>query len=232
MELTSRQITLAIAFPIVIAIFIVLGILVLRKDSKYWGNRFFASFFWATALTMVFNLLYLFSEDQPYIAVMNLLTAAMAVIGIIGLLLGILVVYKSEDVIVNSYRVYLILGVCIALIIVQVAIPGAVYFDNPSSFDPRWSPTMGIYELLLSQALIIAVYYSSFQLYRELTSEMRTKFQKYLIGLAFLDLTFISVAIDNLNIFGDAYSLVGSALNFCVVIGALLIYLGIVRRKT
>ncbi len=227
-----RQITLAIAFPIVMVIFIILGILVLRKDSKYWGNRFFASFFWATALTLLFNLLYLFSTNQPYIAGMNLVTAAMAVIGIIGLLLGILVVYKGEDVIMHSYKLYLILGVCIALIIVQVTIPGAVYFLAGSPEDPKWSLPMGIYELLLSQALIIAVYYFSIQLYRVLTPEMRTKFIKYLIGLAFLDLTFISVTIDNLNIFGEAYSLIGAALNFCVLFGAILIYLGIVRRQT
>ena len=227
LELTSRQITLVIAFPIVIAIFIVLGILVLRKDSKYWGNRFFAAFFWATALTLVFNLLYLFSTDNAYITAMNLLTATMAVIGIIGLLLGILVVYKGEDEIMKGTKIYLILGLFIALSIIPVILPGAVYVV---AYDPQWSLNMVIYELVFSQSLMVAIYYFSFQFYKELTPEMKTKFKKYLIGIAFLDLTFISVAIDNWGIFGDSYAIIGSALNFCVVIGAILIYLGIVRR--
>jgi hypothetical protein len=59
---------------------------------------------------------------------------------------------------------------------------------------------------------------------------MQSKFKRYLIGLAFLDLTFISVAIDNLNLFGASYAMIGAALNFCIVIGAILIYFGIVRR--
>lgn len=89
---------------------------------------------------------------------------------------------------------------------------------------------MGLYELIFSQALIVSIYYFSFAFYRELSAEMRTKFKRYLIGLAFLDLTLISITIDNLNIFGESYGMIGAALNFCVVIGAILIYYGIVRK--
>lgn len=92
-ELTSRILTLAIVFPIVSALFIILGYLVLRKDSRYWGNRFFAMFFWATALTLIFNLSYLFSDNDTFIETMNLITAETVIVGLIGLLLGVLIIY-------------------------------------------------------------------------------------------------------------------------------------------
>lgn len=234
-ELTTRQITLTIAFPIVIFLFILLGIIVLRKDSRYWGNRFFASFFWATALTLAFNLLYLYSTDISYVSSMNLVTAEMAIVGIMGLLLGILVVNKGENTIIHNIKTYLLLGLFATLIVIQVILPGAVYIvvtvvDSVVVLDPQWALNMVLYELAFSQSLIFAIYYFSFKFYKELTPELKTKFRRYLIGLAFLDLTFISVAIDNWGIFGAAYADIGGVLNFCVVIGAILIYLGIVRK--
>ncbi|NVM52264.1 MAG: hypothetical protein HWN66_01085 [Candidatus Helarchaeota archaeon] len=227
--LTPRMLTLAIAFPIVIVIFIILGILVLRKDSKYWGNRFFALFFWLTAATLFFNVFYLFSTNDAFITVFNLVTVEAANISFFALLLGILVISKGEDEIIHRKKFYALIMLMIVLIVIQVCIPNAVYFESTDPHDPRWSLPMGLYEFAFSTALMVAVYYFSFTFYQEL-SEMRSKFRRYLIGIAFLYITLISVTIDNLNIFGESYALIGAALNFCVLIGALLIYFGIIRK--
>jgi hypothetical protein len=209
-------------------IFVILGYLVLRKDSKYWGNRCFALFFWITAATLGFNLLYLFSTDTAFISTMNIVTAETANLSIMAVLIGILVIYKGEREIIQSKKIYTFMILMAVLVIIHVCIPNAVYvIDN----DPKWSYPFGIYELVFSQGLMVATFYFSFAFYRDLSPEIRKKFVKYLIGLAFLDLTLVSVTIDNLDIFGAAYSTIGALLNFCVVIAAILIWLGIVRRE-
>jgi hypothetical protein len=224
--LTPRQITLAIAFPIVIAIFIVLGILVLRKDSKYWGNRFFALFFWLTALALSFNLSYLFVPNDAFVRVMNTATIFTVNTGIIALFLGNLIIYKGEDAIVQNKRAILILGILGAIIIGHLFVPAVISV----AYDPRWISFFGFYELIFSQAMLVTVFYISFRFYRELEADIRKKFRNYLIGVLFLDITLLSITIDNMNVFGPGYATIGALLNFCVVIGAILIYFGIVRR--
>ncbi len=224
--LTPRQITLAIAFPIVIAIFIVLGILVLRKDSKYWGNRFFALFFWLTAIALSFNLSYLFISNDNFVRIMNTGTIFTVNTGIIALFLGILVIYKGEDSIIQNKRIYPILIILGAIIVGHLFVPAV----TSVGYDPLWILYFGYYELIFSQAMLVTVFYISFRFYRELDPDIRKKFRNYLIGVLFLDITLLSITIDNMNIFGPGYATIGALLNFCVVIGAILIYFGIVRR--
>jgi hypothetical protein len=227
MDFTPRQITLAIAFPIVIILFIVLGILILRKDRKYWGNRLFCGFFWAVALALSFNISYLFSNNETLIVFLNMATIEMVNLAIITLFLATLVIYKGEEEIMHTKKIYALLIGLIQLIVIHLFVPGVTVFTMP---DPSWLPPFGTYEAIFSQTLIVLIFYFSFTFYRELSPEIRKKFKRYLIGLIFLDITLISVTIDNMNVFGDAYTMIGAALNFCVVVGAILIYFGIVRR--
>jgi len=227
MDITSRQITLAIAFPIVIAIFIILGLLILRKDRKYWGNRLFCGFFWAVAVALTFNIVYLFSDNPILIMALNIATIEMVNLAIVSLFLATLVIYKGEDEIIHSKMIYTLLIGLIILIVVHVFIPSVMVSVQ---FDPSWLLPFGTYEVIFSQTLLVLIFYLSFTFYRELGPEIQKKFRRYLIGLIFLDITLISITIDNMNVFGSGYATIGALLNFCVVFGAILIYYGIVRR--
>lgn len=227
MDFTPRMYTLAIAFPIVIIIFVVLGILILRKDSKYWGNRLFCGFFWAVAVALTFNIIYLFSQNPPLIQILNIATIDTVNLAIIVLVLATLVIYKGEEEIMRSKKIYALLIGLVLLVVVHLFIPGvSVGVD----FDPSWLVPFGTYEFIYSQTLIIFIFYISFTFYKELGPEIQKKFKRYLIGLIFLDITLISITIDNMNLLGPSYAMIGAALNFCVVVGAILIYYGIVRR--
>ncbi len=228
--MNGREISLTILFPVVAALFIILGILILLKDKKYWGNRCFALFFWVTALTLILNVTYLYIYDTKIIASLNLITAEAAIVGIIALLLGILVIYKGEDEIIHNKLTYFFIIGMIALFIIQAFIRDSIYFKiEESGYDPFWSIPFGLYEFVFSQSLILAIFYFSFQLYKELSSEMRKKFKFYLIGVVFLDLTLISITIDNMDII-QGFQTIANLLNIFIVIGALFIYYGIVRR--
>ncbi|MBD3230363.1 MAG: hypothetical protein GF329_19445 [Candidatus Lokiarchaeota archaeon] len=224
--LTPRQITLSIAFPIVAIAFIILGILILKKDKNYWGNRFFAMFFWIIAIALLFNLSYLFSTNYNFILIMNIATIEFINIGVISLLLGTFVIYKGTRI-VNNYKTYLVIILNAVLIIMHllISVNNAVSINN----DPFWSLEFGIYELIFSQVLLGIIIITSLRIYLDITKEMKNKFRWYLLGLIFLDSTLVSIIIDNLNLF-YWWGSIGAVLNFMVVIGALLIYIGIIRR--
>lgn len=226
--LTPRQLTLSIAFPIVIVAFIILGILILRKDKKYWGNRLFALFFWIVAVALGFNLTYLFSTDYLMILILNEVTIFLINGAIIAILFGTLVIYKGEETIIKNKKTFISLIGLAVIILIQILLSygNGVSVDN----DPYWSLEFGIYELVFSQFILITVFYCSYLFYRELSKDMKNKFRWFLVGLIFLDITLVSITIDNMNII-PGYGTIGAILNFMVVIGAFLIYLGIVRRK-
>ncbi len=174
-----------IAFPIVIAIFIILGILVLRKDSEYWGNRFFALFFWITALGLLVNLPVVFLEDPSFSQIITTLrfTSLETInIALFTLLLGILVVYKGEGEIVQRKIIVGLLAILAIVIIGQILIPSGFGILIPS-LEPKWSIPFGIYEFVISQALIILTFYFARKLYLESSEQTRPKFMKFLIGV-------------------------------------------------
>ncbi|MFX1451015.1 MAG: hypothetical protein ACFFCM_09245 [Promethearchaeota archaeon] len=77
----ARRIILIFLSPFFIVFCIILGILILRKDSKYWANRFFAMTFWSFSMALVFTLIYLFSENYVIITILNFLGISMANFG-------------------------------------------------------------------------------------------------------------------------------------------------------
>ena len=228
MLINPRQITLLIAFPIVVVLFIILGILVLRKDIKYWGNRLFALFFWVVALALLFNLTYLFSININFIDIFNLITIETINIGVVFLLLGTLVVYKGEYIVIKNRKILLFLVVIILLIIIHIFLS----YQNSVSIEyrPVWSMMFGLYESFFSQGLLISIFYFSLKFYIDLASDMKRKFRWYLIGLIFLDITLLSIIIGNMHLFPALNDII-TILNFCIIIGALMIYSGIIRRN-
>ncbi|MHA1231106.1 MAG: hypothetical protein ACTSRP_15180 [Candidatus Helarchaeota archaeon] len=227
MEFTPRQITLSIAFPIVIAVFIYLSYKILKKDINYWGNRLFALFFGSTAVALIFNLTYLYSQNESIILILNLITIEIINIGILNLLTGTLVLSKGVERIIKSKTIYILLISFSIIIIIHILISG----NNTiiSEYDPSWSIHFGLYELIFSQLVLLSVIVFSIIMYRDLSLQMKKKFRWFIIGLFFLDTTLISITIDNMNLF-EWFNTISSIFNFMVVIGAILIYLGIIRK--
>lgn len=231
LELTDRQLTLLIALPVAAIMFTILGILILRRDKSYLGNRCFALFFWLSALGLVFNLMYLFSNDVSLIMYGNLASIQSVNASIVALLFGTLVIYKGETETLQSKKSLVLLIALIATIVVQSVIPGSIMVDCSSgACDPTWSILYGTMVLAFTQAIMIAIIILSVRLFKDFSDEMKKKFSLYLIGLIMADLTLLSVTLDNLAIFPGLSSLF-SYMNMLVIIGSILIYFGIVRRS-
>lgn len=228
-EITSRVIVILIAFPIVVGIFTILGVLLLRKDIGYWGNRLYALFFWIVAVGLFFNILYVFFEDIVVLKCFNITTIECVNIGLITLLLGNLVIFKGEKAIFPNVKTYLFILAMIITIIAHIYTPDVIV----STEDPPiiWTLPFGLYQLIFSQFVMITIIYLSLIFYRELTHELRGKFQRYLVGLLLLNGALLIITLGNMQIIQIGNIIISSILFLCLVLGAFLIYLGVVRKK-
>ena len=239
--LTARQINFGIGFSIIIGIAIMVGILILRKDVKYWGNRFFALPFFFFAAAIILNLIYLFSYNPLVIAFLNYLSFCHINAATISLLLGILVIYKGEDAVIQNKSTYLFILMMGIIMFIHGLIPEGVRVEF---YIPKWSILFGLYEIIFGQAIFLSIIYISIKLYRELSPEMQKKLKYFVLGIVFSNISITSVVIKNMYIIGGFQPIdnifgLGSLISFIYVsifsLGSLIsfifIYFGIVRRR-
>lgn len=70
----------------------------------------------------------------------------------------------------------------------------------------------------------------SYLLYEELSGDLKKKILRYLIGVVLMDLFLLFVTITDMQLI-PGFGLILPYLNFLLIFGALLIYLGIIRKK-
>ena len=228
--LTERQIGLLIAFPVFIFIAIILGLLILRRDSRYWGNRLFFIAFVFNALALLFNLLYLFSTESPVSSSLNITSITCINCGLCSMILAILVLYKGENEVIGNKNTYIFLLITSVVIIIQVLLPAGVGVVNVAGeLVPQWSLYFGLYQIVFGLIYFILLLSYAIQLYREISPEMQKKFKRFLIGGVFVYLTMLSVSINNMRII-PGYEEIAAIFNLGAFIGIILIYYGIVRR--
>ncbi|MFX0132780.1 MAG: hypothetical protein ACFFDN_03950 [Candidatus Hodarchaeota archaeon] len=223
---TSRYINILIAYPFSVVFCIILGILVLRKDKKYWGNRFFALTFWFFGMGLTFTIIYLFSNNYFLIAFLNLLSISIVNIGAFTLLLGILVIYKGEDEIIEGNLRYFFIIIIIIVNLFRALIPQGIRVELNV---PIWSIIFGIYEIIIGETLFAIILYFSLILYKELSQDMKKKFKFFILGVIFVDITVLGVIINNMHII-QGFEVIRNILNAGAFIGAILIYFGIIKR--
>ncbi len=228
-EITPRIITLLIAFPIVIGIFTLLGILVIRKDRNYWGNRLYSLFFWIIAVGLTCNVSYVLSDNLLLIKTLNITTLECVNVGIIALLLGNLVIYKGEPAIIGTKKTTLFILTMLLTITAHVFTPDVITIPGEASVI--WTLPFGVFEIIFSQIIILSTLYISSIIYKELPQELRSKFKWFLIGLVSMDISLLSITLLNMQILPST-SLIPFIINFsCLICGSILIYFGIVRKK-
>ncbi|MDD1777760.1 MAG: hypothetical protein LUQ65_06275 [Candidatus Helarchaeota archaeon] len=225
-DLTSRQIGVLFTFPIFIIIAIILGILILRRDPHYKANQFFALAFFSVSAALLFNLIYLFSQDTFLISTLNKASIGAINVGVIIMLFGILTLYKGEHWIKETKTLYLFIILLIILLTVLNFLP--VYVNIPE-FTPIWSLQFGIFQLVFGQSLFVGLLYFSILLYRELSTEIKHRFKRFVLGTIFINLTATSIAIQNMRLF-ENYEPIAAVLNLGAFIAIILIYFGIIRR--
>lgn len=225
-DLTQRQINLLVFFPIIITVAIILSVLIFRRDPHYKANQFFALAFGSMAGALLFNLIYLFSQDPFFISIFNKISIVSLNLGLILIFFGILTLYKGENWITETKAFPLLITILIILIIIENFLPVDV---NIPEYTPKWSLQFGIFQIFMGQTLFIMMLFYSILLYREISNEIKRRFKRFLLGTIFINLTATSVAIQNMQII-ENYEPIAAVLNLGAFIGILLIYFGLIRR--
>lgn len=229
-QLTERQIQLSVAFSVIIIFYVILGFLILRRDKKYFGNQLYASSFWTGSLSLIFNIIYLFLANIELIRILNIASIIALNATMLILLFAIMVIKRGKREFLQSKITYLILISFIVLTIIQYLIPnGVIVIYDGVDYLPRWSLLFGVYEILTSSIYAIATLVYSFILFKQLSKEIKKKFIRFIIGNFLYYITFINVAINNMNII-PGYANIAAVINLLAIPGLILVYYGIVRR--
>lgn len=232
--LTERQIQLLLSFPIFIIIAIILGLLILRRDSRYWGNRFFFLSFIFNAIALLFNLIYLMSTESIVVSALNIVSISCINIGLTCMILAILVIYKGENEVIGKKTTNFFIVVTAILIAIQCLIPDGVgtmilVDEKGTQLVPHWSLQFALFQIIFNLSYVILFFYFAIRLYIEISPEMQKRFKRFLIGGVFIYITMLSISINNMRII-PGYEDIASILNVGALIGIILIYYGIVRR--
>ncbi|MFX0133959.1 MAG: hypothetical protein ACFFDN_09985, partial [Candidatus Hodarchaeota archaeon] len=217
---TERQINYAFGFSIIIVFTLMLGILILRKDVRYWANRFFALTFFFFASGIILNLIYLFIYNSFWIAILNYISVSCVTTGTICLLLGILIIYKGEDEIIHNNLTYLFIILMGIIIFLHGLIPEGVRVEF---YVPKWSIAFGLYEIIFGQSIFFSIIYFSIKLHRELSPEMQKKLKYFVLGLIFSNISITSIIIKNMDIIAG-YQQIDSILNLLSIFSFIFIY--------
>ncbi|MFX1297884.1 MAG: hypothetical protein ACFFD2_23935, partial [Promethearchaeota archaeon] len=84
---------------------------------------------------------------------------------------------------------------------------------------------------ILSQVIIVTILYLSSIFYRELPQAIQRKFKRFIIGLILMDIALLLITTGNMQLIPTTNSFLTIILFLSLVLGSILIYFGIVRKK-
>ncbi|MHA1268583.1 MAG: hypothetical protein ACTSPY_02230 [Candidatus Helarchaeota archaeon] len=221
--LTSRVITASAVSLIIIIIFIVLIYLLLKKNPKYLATQFLVAFFVCIIIVGTVQMLYLFSNTPEIIIIFNKIGIESINIGLLFLLLGILVIYFGTTKFLKNRLIIILVIIVLSAVIIHFLIPDGVTMAE--NFEPQWSIQFCIYQIILSQSLVIFQLIYSLKIYNDITMNIRKKFKHFVMGVLMMDVLVIWAIIDNLNVI-PYLNQIGIIFQICGIIGTLQLYYG------
>ena len=160
-------------------VFLIFGILILRRDRKRL-NQIFSFWYLMTAAGTIVNVIYVsliyFSfKINPLIKYLHLATAYLLLYAPLYLLIVCLIIFKSEKVI--TVRTNNIIAFTYAVLLFGIfLIPGGARIDETTEWMPIWSLPLTIYVLtLVTVFVIIPFIYFSMKIYGEFEDDILKK---------------------------------------------------------
>lgn len=212
--------------------FLILAILILKK-GKYRQNITFSGFFIFIFLGGVFNAIYALLttySDERTVVTLHIITYILFCYAQIFLLILNLILLKSERLITLKKQL-IIMGVYGVLLFILFFIPEGVRINESTHYRPQWNLLFFIYAniIWIGFALIPTVF-TSIQIYKKLEDKtLKKRWLMYFIGTIMIYIELFGVGV--LILINDPYlRQIWNIYDVSVLIGAFLIYYGIVRH--
>ena len=176
---TGMSLTLWIVYSVMIALFIYLGVSILKRGRKRRINQVFFAFLITTAIGLVFNMSYRAINDPAYNIIGNMITIFLVDVSLIFLLLFHLIIWKSDKIITDSIKIWVIIFwtvLCSLLFIID-----GVTFNTENK--PVWSTNFFTHGIIINISILGLIIYVNTQVYRRFeTQDLKKKYLNTIIS--------------------------------------------------
>ena len=210
-------------------IYFLIGLLILKRDTKRL-NQLFATFYLLSASATIINVIYVSLTINPWVKYLHILTFYLFCFAIVYLLIFNLILLKSEKVfpIKKHNLIALIYG---GLLFGLVFIPKGVTIDASTEWRPVWSLPFLIYALVvLTCCATVPTTYYSLQVYKKLENEeLKKRWAFNIVAIlgyfAILYLTSVSNYLNN-----PTFRLITSIAGLSLFVTAYLLFYSVGRQ--
>ncbi|MFX1337298.1 MAG: hypothetical protein ACFFDK_01670 [Promethearchaeota archaeon] len=212
--------------------FLVLSFLILRKN-KHRLNLTICGFFIFIFLGGLFNAIYVIlttQVDESVVVALHIITYIFFCLAQIFLLMFNLILWKSEKLFTIKKQL-IILGIYCALLFVLFFIPEGVRINESTYYRPQWNLQFFIYaNIVWIGYAVIPTLYTSIKLYQAFEDpKIKKRWKIYVIGMIMIYVELFGVGV--MILINDPFlRAVWNIYDVCVLIGAFLIYYGVVRQ--
>jgi hypothetical protein len=218
--LTTAQIqTFAINGSMAVIILII-GTIVLSRNSKSRLNRSFFLFYFFVALGLIINVAYRLINIEVYMVWMNRITLFFTTFGIVFLLNFNMIIYHSEQVYTRKKSwLWVILWFVLCSGFLWIDMENGVQWDfndkipgiqplewNPGAAGiPAWNTIYTLYALVLAQGLFIFIIVIAIKIVIKFgDKKLRRKYTSSIIAVILFDWVLVGNVINNWRVIQDA----------------------------
>ena len=212
-------------------IYLIFGLIILKRDTKRL-NQLFSTFYILSASATIVNVIYVSINTNPTVKILHFTTYFLFCFAMVYLLVFTLIVIKSEKVFtVKKHNLIAVIYGALLLGLAPIGWYGGITIDASTDWRPVWSLAFLIYALIvISVCSVIPTIYYSIEVYKKFEDEVIKKKWAYYI-LAIMDyfiilyLTSISNYLNN-----PTFRLFTSIAGLTLYATAFLLYYGVGKQ--
>ena len=211
-------------------IYLIFGLIILKRDTKRL-NQLFSTFYILSASATIVNVIYVSIYMNPLVKILHFITYYLFCFSMVYLLIFTLIVLKSEKIftIKKHNLIAAIYGIAL-LVLAPIGWYGGITIDASTEWRPVWSLAFLLYALIIISCVIVPTIYFSIEVYKKFEDEVIKKKWAYYI-LAIMDyfiilyLTSISNYLNN-----PSFRLFTSIAGLTLFATAYLLYYGVGKQ--
>ena len=212
-------------------IYIIFGLIILKRDTKRL-NQIFSTFYLLSASATIVNVIYVSFTINPLVKILNFVTYYLFCFAIVYLLVFTLIVLKSEKVFtVKKHNLIAVIYGGLLLGLAPIGWYGGITIDASTDWRPVWSLAFLLYALIvISVCAIIPTLYYSIQVYKKFEDEtIKKKWAYYILAIIIhFAILYLSSISNYLN--DPSFRLLTSIAGLTLFATAFLLYYGVGRQ--
>ncbi|MHA1291572.1 MAG: hypothetical protein ACTSQJ_02760 [Promethearchaeota archaeon] len=214
-------------------VYLLIALLILKRDRKRL-NQIFSAFYLTIAAATIVNVIYVAIELNPIVSILHFITVYLFFLGPAFLLIFNLILLKSEKVIDNKKQILIIGGYSVILFITMIltaTLPDQMQINEDTGWVPVWGLTF-VFTLLITYTIIalIPVTITSIQVFSKFEdTQLKKKWMFFILSVFILFIYFYFVPLRNASS-DETFRNMVSYLGLMLYVTAFMLYYGVGRQ--